>query len=337
VSTILDALRKLQRERDRDRTLPETPGPLEPLDSLAVAGRGRLSGALTLAGLGLVAASVAWLWLSLGSNDAPGDAASAAVASQPDATPAPSSQTGVASDDGPASFALRAPPAAGRPTPAGVVDGPTRDSPRPASPAPFAAAPHAIVSLPPRPESTAPQTASAQPTLVAQAVPGERAAEPAPAVPPATPPTAGAAQPEPTQRSAQSGDSRRESSTSASPGRKEQVRRRAESGVKVRIIRPEAPEPEPEPEAEPEPAPEAVATRARPVADPATEFPSIRIASIRWHPLAERRVATVERADGERLELHEGDIVDGVMIRQIDPDSLELMLGSVRRRVELEP
>jgi hypothetical protein len=105
----------------------------------------------------------------------------------------------------------------------------------------------------------------------------------------------------------------------------------------VRIIRPEAPEPEPEPEAEPEPAPEAVATRARPVADPATEFPSIRIASIRWHPLAERRVATVERADGERLELHEGDIVDGVMIRQIDPDSLELMLGSVRRRVELEP
>ena len=60
------------------------------------------------------------------------------------------------------------------------------------------------------------------------------------------------------------------------------------------------------------------------------------MSSIRWHPQRERRVAHLEFAQISVADAREGDIIAGVMVFRIEPDSVELRLGSASRRVSLD-
>jgi hypothetical protein len=66
-------------------------------------------------------------------------------------------------------------------------------------------------------------------------------------------------------------------------------------------------------------------------------FPDILVESVRWHPDPERRQARVQIGRRGALELHEGDIVGGALIHRIDPASVEIQVGDVRRRLDLAP
>lgn len=58
------------------------------------------------------------------------------------------------------------------------------------------------------------------------------------------------------------------------------------------------------------------------------EFPEVRVVQIRWHPDATRREAQLRVADHPELVAHEGDIVAGLLVSRIDPDAVELRLGT---------
>ncbi|MFQ5513832.1 MAG: hypothetical protein ACE5FG_05285 [Myxococcota bacterium] len=109
-----------------------------------------------------------------------------------------------------------------------------------------------------------------------------------------------------------------------------------------------------EPVATPEPAPpektvprqvrEGQRLRGPRLVTPSTEgtttplpagFPALHLESVRWHPDPSRRVARliVDRIRG--FDVHEGDIVQGARIRQINPGSVELELVSGSGRVRL--
>ena len=62
-------------------------------------------------------------------------------------------------------------------------------------------------------------------------------------------------------------------------------------------------------------------------------FPDVRVESIRWHPVAERRVASLRFELQDAPEAREGDIVAGVLVYRIDPGSVELRVGSAQRTV----
>jgi hypothetical protein len=67
------------------------------------------------------------------------------------------------------------------------------------------------------------------------------------------------------------------------------------------------------------------------------DFPDVTLNSVRWHPDAERRVAQVDLPQVGPLEIHEGDIVSGVLVVRIDPGAIELQVGSAHRRVTIGP
>jgi hypothetical protein len=67
------------------------------------------------------------------------------------------------------------------------------------------------------------------------------------------------------------------------------------------------------------------------------DFPNVRVTTVRWHPDAERRVAWIDLPQVGPLEIHEGDIVSGVLVVRIDPGAVELAVGSEHRRVALGP
>jgi hypothetical protein len=85
-----------------------------------------------------------------------------------------------------------------------------------------------------------------------------------------------------------------------------------------------------------EPRPRAAAATAPPAAE-IDEIPAIVLHSVRWHPLAPRRVVSLDLPQMGPLELHEGDIAGGVLVRRIDPGSIEVQVGSARKRISLEP
>ncbi len=58
------------------------------------------------------------------------------------------------------------------------------------------------------------------------------------------------------------------------------------------------------------------------------EFPEVRVVQIRWHPEAVRREAHLRVADQPELVAREGDIVAGLLVSRIDPDAVELRIGS---------
>ena len=63
----------------------------------------------------------------------------------------------------------------------------------------------------------------------------------------------------------------------------------------------------------------------------------MRVESIRWHPLAERRAASLRFAQQNVADAHEGDIVGGVLVYRIEPGAVELRVGSTSRVVRPGP
>ena len=110
------------------------------------------------------------------------------------------------------------------------------------------------------------------------------------------------------------------------------------------------PQSQPKPQAEPQakseprtkPAAEEIEARAVPRAadEPAparAAFPEVWVESIRWHPIAERRVASLRFERQNAPEAREGDIVAGVLVYRIDPGSVELRVGGAQRTVSPGP
>jgi hypothetical protein len=81
------------------------------------------------------------------------------------------------------------------------------------------------------------------------------------------------------------------------------------------------------------PTPQRTATAA----PPSSAFPDVRVESIRWHPVAERRVARLHFEQQDAPEAREGDIVAGVLVYRINPGSVELRIGSAQRTVSPGP
>jgi hypothetical protein len=92
------------------------------------------------------------------------------------------------------------------------------------------------------------------------------------------------------------------------------------------------------------PKPAAATPIARPTpqrtaaaAPPSSAFPDVRVESIRWHPVAARRVAGLHFEQQDVPEAREGDIVAGVLVYRINPGSVELRVGSAQRTVSPGP
>ena len=114
--------------------------------------------------------------------------------------------------------------------------------------------------------------------------------------------------------------------------------------VAVEAAPPPAPEPEPAPVQATPPAPQArpaaqpapPAVAPKPAPPPAPSAPSVLVERTSWHPSAERRVAwvSVEGITGA-LELHEGDAVGALVVKEIRPSSVVFLHGADRlqRRV----
>lgn len=66
-------------------------------------------------------------------------------------------------------------------------------------------------------------------------------------------------------------------------------------------------------------------------------FPKVMVESVRWHPRPERREARMEIDRAGPLHLHEGDIIAGVMIREIRPAAVELAIGDHSQVFPVEP
>ena len=110
---------------------------------------------------------------------------------------------------------------------------------------------------------------------------------------------------------------------------------RSDSGQAARPrreARAEAPSPrstsEPEPE-RPRDAPAAVTT--------GVQFPVVEVQSVLWHPDPTRRQATI-LLDGQlTTDAREGDLIGGVFIDRIEPGSVEFRMGQERKRVAMAP
>ena len=66
------------------------------------------------------------------------------------------------------------------------------------------------------------------------------------------------------------------------------------------------------------------------------EVPGLRVERTVWHPIAERRVATIEFGqDAERREIHEGDAVGPLVVSEIEPSGVVFVHEGVevRRRI----
>ncbi len=68
-----------------------------------------------------------------------------------------------------------------------------------------------------------------------------------------------------------------------------------------------------------------------------TYFPELALESVRWHPDPSRRVANlvVDRARG--ITVREGDIVRGALIHRIDPGAVELRVGTAKKLLQMGP
>ncbi|MEE9279857.1 MAG: hypothetical protein V3V67_06750 [Myxococcota bacterium] len=64
-------------------------------------------------------------------------------------------------------------------------------------------------------------------------------------------------------------------------------------------------------------------------------FPDVRMDRIRWHPDPARRIAYLRVSGRPELAAYEGDIVAGLLVHRIDPDGVELGVGSARRLLQL--
>ncbi len=317
MSTILDALRKLQRERegkDSQRDIrravaqPSARRSRRALRALAVV-------AVLLAGAGAGAwfmipeegAALAARWLPLESW---------LGAAEPEAS-APAETAEV-----PASRAARraAPPPTARQVPA-----PAQPAPVPPRPVARADVPPPAPPPPAEPVQPLPRPPVAEPVVEHAAASAE--GSPPPAVVPVPVPAPESAPPAPpTPARAEKPLANERAKREAAPLVAEQTRPRAPAKSAPRAE--EAPPPRAAPAAEQAPASTA------PHGD---EIPEIVLRSVRWHPLAARRVVSLELPQIGPLELHEGDIAGGVLLLSIEPGGIEVQVGSARKRISLHP
>ena len=320
MSTILDALRKLQREKTAANPSRDLRGSVTdeipfPQNRLTPPRRGRALGGLALSLAVLAAVGGFWLYKRGGVSRSNGPPAQQVA--QP---PAPAEQPVVQGEG-------QAGPQGGedRPATEAELDQMQREmemdaatAPEPdAEPPPVAASPE--VKLPPAlAEKDGPPTAEAEAAAErarleeirraaaaadqarrdaeanAQAQAAAAAAPPPTLAPPPPPPPAAAAKPV----------------TKPKP-------------------KPAAKPPEPA-RREPKPEPEAVDSAL-------AMFPAVRVESIRWHPLPERRAASLRFEQQNAADAHEGDIVGGVLVYRIEPGAVELRVGSTSRVVRPTP
>jgi hypothetical protein len=86
-----------------------------------------------------------------------------------------------------------------------------------------------------------------------------------------------------------------------------------------------------------EPAMDEPSRMAAAPSSPPAAFPIVRVESIRWHPVSERRVVSLKFEQENATDAHEGDIVAGVLVYRIDPGAVELRVGSTSRVIRPVP
>ena len=97
---------------------------------------------------------------------------------------------------------------------------------------------------------------------------------------------------------------------------------------------------EPVTKVEPIRSPGATATAAGAAGEPTfadADFPALELSSVRWHPDPSRRTASMVVDGVRRVSVREGDIVQGAMVHRIDPGAIELRVGTARERLQLGP
>lgn len=318
MSAILDALRRIQRERERKQQ------PVDLRESIAAAPPPAARGGLRLwFVLGIVVLGVggagAYLWLEPGA-DTPATAAqqsSPAIARQtrPSAPPAET-----------ASATRRSSPARVRPTAR-----PERDS----------AAPSAVIPEPASLAALRRPSAGPLPGSPAEVLP-----RPTTPVPPAKPPQPGASGAKVALAQIPSPSTEPEAERSAAPQPRPRPRPAAvRPGPKAEVVArapKAAPAVTPEPSKPARPAPRSTSSNETPAAASEAEdpppfqvFPRIDVKSIRWHPDPSRRAARLIFEQMREIDAREGDIIIGVSIHRIDPGAVELRSGTARRLIRI--
>ena len=351
MSTILDALRKLQREkaaatpRDLRGSVTDPIGSGRPPKR---GGRGGLALGLVAVLLLAVGGGGFWAWRN-GKLHLPrltsgaGAARTAAATPATPATPAPVP----GSNEGPVLTDDQVSPEDANiddlPTTEDPMDAATAATPEPA-PAPVAAPPN-----PGLPQSPAQAQAEAEAerarlaSIQAQAVAAAAAQQQAEAQVAARAAATQAPAPAPAPQAAPAPDA---ALASAEPPAAEPAP----------VTPAPAPKPAPKPKAAAKPktkpvqaakqeaAPRTV-TRAPDRAEQPSDsvaaaggFPVVRVESIRWHPVPERRMVSLRFEQENVNDVHEGETVaGGVLVYRIDPGSVELRVGSTSRVIRPVP
>ena len=90
-----------------------------------------------------------------------------------------------------------------------------------------------------------------------------------------------------------------------------------------------------------ESAPVAETATAEPAREEAfvspSPFPDIRVDSVVWHPDPARRQAVITLDDTRAADVREGDVIGGVTVVRIEPGAVEMKAGEERKRVGIAP
>jgi len=76
---------------------------------------------------------------------------------------------------------------------------------------------------------------------------------------------------------------------------------------------------------------------AKPATPEADDFPEITVANVVWHPEADRRRASVTIDQTPLADAREGDILKGIEVEKIEPGAVEFKLGSELKTVRIGP
>ncbi|NRA04011.1 MAG: hypothetical protein HRU00_15535 [Myxococcales bacterium] len=288
MSTILDALKKLERERSGNedpvyRNISAGAGSA-PVQS----GRSRRAlGMLVAAAAGIALLTLGYLWIQ-----SPRDTASGF----PAGSRAEAGAAGTAKSGPPESLPTSG--AVPAPVPRRTIERvPPRDQARAAS----------SVSPDASEGSVAPVDRRASARVRAERVMARRAAgASAAAGPPASPIPGGSGPPVQKSRAA-GGSTVLSASAGAGPGTPEPAPATPEPVIASEPVR-VAQSPEPAPGAQGEPS-------------------RVKVLNVRWHPSVERRLVRIQFDQSGPYDLHEGDVVAGVLIYRIHPASVEVRTG----------
>ncbi len=310
MSTILKALRRLEREKNAQSTRPlseavagaSPPPRRRRLARWLVAG-GVLAGALAIAAV---------VFLVLPSRDEPEGGDPVEIAATPQ-KPSPAHPTAKRRRS---TARVPAPSASARERPARGTDTAARIVPR--------AQPAAPPELPPA-------ALSSEVAVVKRIRPANPSSEPSAAE--AAPAEASPRSERATEQPARPSGSSEDPEARPKPGSWRPAALEAEKSVQLASAAPAA-KPPPTPRAKPPPKPAPPAAESEPIMR--SPVPTVYVERTIWHPMAERRVAVVAlEGNDETLELHEGDAVGPLVVAKIEPSGVFFVHDGVelRRRV----